>query len=185
MARRPDRPPKPLTAERLRKAALAYLERYAASTEQVRRVLQRRLQRAAEAGVAEVGAAEIEAELARLTRAGLLDDAAFAEMKTRSLGRRGKSSRGIGLALRRLGVAPDQGDAALAAADAEPAAELARAVAFARRRRLGPWRPAAERAARRQRDLAALGRQGFPLALAREVVEAEDAESLEERIKSG
>lgn len=69
-----SRPPKPLTPERLRKAALAYLERYAASTEQLRRVLARRLQRAAAAGVAEVGAAEIEAELARLTAAGLLDD---------------------------------------------------------------------------------------------------------------
>ncbi len=185
MARRPDRPPKPLTAERLHKAALAYLERYAASTEQVRRLLQRRLQRATEAGVAEVGAPEIETELQRLTRAGLLDDAAFAEMKVHSLGRRGKSRRGIGLALRRLGVAPDQGAAALAEADEAPEAELARAVAFARRRRLGPWRPAGERAARRQRDLAALGRQGFPLSLARQVVEAEDAETLEQRIKGG
>lgn len=180
-----SRPPKPLTPERLRKAALAYLERYAASTEQLRRVLARRLQRAAAAGVAEVGAAEIEAELARLTAAGLLDDAAFAEMKTRSLGRRGRSRRGIALALRRLGVA-EQGESALAAAEAEQrGAELARAVAFARRRRLGPFRPAAERRERRQRDLAALGRQGFAAAVARQVVEAADPEALEALLAEG
>ncbi len=179
MARPPDRPPRPLTPDRLHKAALAYLERYAASTEQLRRVLARRLQRAAQAGVAQVGAAEIEAELQRLTRAGLLDDAAFAAMKAVSLGRRGRSRRGIAMALRKLGVAPEQGDAALAAADDEPQAELARAIAFARRRRLGPFRPPAERADRRQRDLAALGRQGFGLALARQVIEAEDSFALE------
>ena len=178
MARRRDAPPKPLTADRLHKAALAYLERYAASTEQLRRVLARRLQRAVAAGVAEVDAAQIEAELVRLTRAGLLDDAAFAAMKAGSLARRGRSRRGIGLALRRLGVAAE-GEAALAGLDEDPAAELARAVAFARRRRLGPFRPAAERAERRQRDLAALGRQGFARAVARQVVEAGDPEALQ------
>jgi regulatory protein len=178
MARRPDAPPKPLNADRLRKAALAYLERYAASTEQLRRVLTRRLQRAAAAGAAEIGPAEIEGELARLTRAGLLDDAAFARMKAGSLARRGRSRRGIGLALRRLGVA-EAGEAALAGLDEDPVAELARAAAFARRRRLGPYRAPAERAERRQRDLAALGRQGFALAVARQVVEAADAEALE------
>ncbi len=178
MARRPDAPPKPLTADRLRKAALAYLERYAASTEQLRRVLVRRLNRAAAAGVAEVGPADIEAELARLTRAGLLDDAAFAQMKAGSLARRGRSRRGIGMALRRLGVG-SEGEAALAGLDEDPSAELARAAAFARRRRLGPFRAPGERAERRQRDLAALGRQGFALAVARQVVEAADPAALE------
>jgi regulatory protein len=42
---------------------------------------------------------------------------------------------------------------------AEP--ELAAALAYARRRRLGPYRSPAARTDLREKDLAALGRQGF------------------------
>ena len=49
---KPRQPPKPPTQERLEKAALHYLERYAASSEGVRRVLMRKVERAARAGVA-------------------------------------------------------------------------------------------------------------------------------------
>jgi regulatory protein len=42
----------------------------------------------------------------------------------------------------------------------------------ARRRRLGPYRPA-ERATFREKDLAALARAGFGFALARSVIDAE------------
>ncbi|MDE0409722.1 MAG: RecX family transcriptional regulator, partial [Alphaproteobacteria bacterium] len=45
--------------------------------------------------------------------------------------------------------------------------------ALARRRRLGPWRDPAERAARRQKDLAAMARAGFRLDVARQVIDAE------------
>ena len=58
-------------------------------------------------------------------------------------------------------------------------AELAAAIAFARRRRLGPWRLPEQRPDRRLRDLAALGRQGFSGTLARKVIDAEDIEALE------
>jgi len=60
---------------------------------------------------------------------------------------------------------------------AEP--DLAAALAFARRRRLGPYRASAARGAHRTRDLAALGRQGFAYALARRVIEAADLADLE------
>ena len=58
--------------------------------------------------------------------------------------------------------------------------DLAAALAFARRRRLGPFRPQGERAARRLKDLAALARQGFAADLARRIVDAEDLEELEQ-----
>ena len=48
-------------------------------------------------------------------------------------------------------------------------------MALARRRRLGPWRSGPERAARRDRDLAALARAGFDLQTARAVIDAEPA----------
>jgi regulatory protein len=63
---------------------------------------------------------------------------------------------------------------------AEP--DLAAALTFARRRRLGPYRSAANRVEHRERDLAALGRQGFPYEVARRVIEADDAAALEDEI---
>ena len=62
--------------------------------------------------------------------------------------------------------------------------ELSAALAFARRKRLGPYRPDAERAARRERDLAALDRRGFDLEVARKVIDAEDLEALEAEIET-
>jgi regulatory protein len=56
---------------------------------------------------------------------------------------------------------------------------LAAALALARRRRLGPWRPPAARAARRDKDLAILARAGFPRGLATRIVDAPDIAALE------
>ena len=63
--------------------------------------------------------------------------------------------------------------------------ELAAAATYARRRRLGPWGPAAMRAERQAKDLAALGRAGFGYAAARKVVEADDVETLERELDAG
>jgi regulatory protein len=57
--------------------------------------------------------------------------------------------------------------------------DLAAAAAFARRRRLGPYRAPAERTANRERDLAALSRRGFDLGTARRVVDAADPDALD------
>ncbi|MCH8002677.1 MAG: RecX family transcriptional regulator, partial [Proteobacteria bacterium] len=56
----------------------------------------------------------------------------------------------------------------------------AAALAYARRRRLGPYRSPQARAAMREKDLAALGRRGFGYELARRVIETGDVSELEE-----
>ena len=48
------------------------------------------------------------------------------------------------------------------------------AQAYAKRRRLGPWRRADQRALHRDRDLAAMARAGFPFSLASRIVDARD-----------
>ncbi len=174
--------PRKATPSYLEKAALFYLERYAAPAEHLRRLLLAKVARSARVHQtdAEAGAAAVTELIARLTRAGLLDDAAYAMARARSLARRGASARGIRSRLLHKGVAPDLIDQALAGlAETAGEPELAAALTFARRRRLGPYRAAA-RAERRERDLAALGRQGFDLALARRVIDARDIEELEE-----
>jgi regulatory protein len=177
--RRTERAAAPLTPERLERAALAYLERYANSAAGLARVLQRRLSKAERQGRAAAGAADIEAVIAKLRRAGLLDDGLFAEGRAGRLARQGRSQRSIARRLAAAGLGEAEIARGLAAAGAAPADELARAVAFARRRRLGPFRAPRERAVRKLRDMAALARQGFAYDLVRRVIEAPDAAALD------
>ncbi len=182
---RQRRRPKPVTAERLHKAALHYLERYASSAENLQRVLRRRVERSARLHGTDRDEAEawIAAIASRLASAGLLDDRTYAEGRAFSLHRRGASLRRIAGMLRQKGVGDDDIEAALRSlADVSPAPDLEAAVRLARRRRFGPWRDAAVRAERRNRDMAALARAGFSFDIARRVIDAETPEQLEEAV---
>jgi regulatory protein len=176
---RPRRPPSVAPGD-LEKAALKYLERYASSAENLRRVLMRRVLRAAHAGVIErgEGSARVEAVVERLVARRLVDDRAYAEGRARSLSRQGRSRARIGQSLAAKGVEADAIEAALSGLAEEGQTDIAAAIRFAKRRRLGPFRSAKERAGRRDRDLAALGRAGFGFAIARRVIDAEDVEAL-------
>ncbi len=179
-----------VTAKSLENAALHYLQRFSSSSANLRRVLLRRIDRArrAEAAVADDAEAAIEAIVAKFQRLKLIDDAAYAAGKAISLRRRGSSRRIIGGKLRLAGIDSEAIDRAIEAADDEltpayaadesPDAELRAALRLAERRRLGPYRPAAEREERRARDLAALARAGFGYDIARRVIEADDPEAL-------
>ena len=174
--------PRKVTPPYLRNAALHYLDRYASSSANLRRLLLVKVERSARAHGTDRrdGAAVVEALLAEFQRSGLLDDARYAEARSRAWHRRGASARAIRNRLTSQGVATEHIARALdllREATADP--DLAAALAFARRRRLGPYRARAARAAHRARDLAALGRQGFAYALARRVIEADDPADLE------
>ncbi len=159
-------PPGPPPDERsLHEAALRYLTRYAATQAGLMRVLARRVERWAHAAAAEpeaVAAAKraAQAVVARLVAAGAVDDAAFAAGRARSLARAGRSRRAIAAHLAAKGV-----PAALTAAlPDDPEAEFTAALAYARRRRMGPFRtetgPVPD-PTQAQRDLARMARAGF------------------------
>lgn len=163
----------------LENAAVFYLQRFPSSSANLRRVLSRKVMRARAKGV-EVDEAEaarlIDAVVQRMIDAGLLDDAAYAKALAQSLFRRGTPLRGIARKLREKGVPDEAANAALARLSEdhdEPDRDAA--FAFARRRRLGCYRPADQRKERRERDLAALARAGFSYGLARAVVDADDS----------
>lgn len=173
--------PKPPTPERLEKAALAYLERYAASREGVRKVLMRRVERAARAGIAdrETASGAVDAVLAKLAAKGLLNDKLYAEGLAASLARRGLARGRIAERLKLKGVAREEIASALGAVDDTGDDDRARAIRWAKKKRLGPFGDPAKRAARRLRDIAALARAGFEPELARRIVDSE-ADALEE-----
>jgi regulatory protein len=173
------RAPRKATPRHLENAALWYLARYQATARALERVLLRRVERSARhhGTDAAEGRAFIADLIARYRRAGLLDDAAFARARAASLQARGVSQRRIRARLREKGAGEAEIDAALAAlagADPEANPDLAAARRTARRRRLGPFRGAAEREARREKDLAALARAGFSYDIARAVIDGDD-----------
>ena len=166
----------------LRKAALHYLGRYAASAAQLERILMTKVERSARIHGTDraEGGRMVGQLIAKLAASGLLDDRAYAAAMTRSLHRRGASAKATRYKLAARGVASELVDEALNALEREVGEpDLAAAIAYVRRRRLGPYRAADRREAQRDRDLAALARAGFTYDIARSVIEATAPAALE------
>jgi regulatory protein len=184
MPRRSERPPPPLTEAFLDQVGFWYVERYGGNGQAVRRALVRRIQRAAREQVVDRAEAQswVEAVLSRLQRAGLLDDGAWAREKARNLLARGKPPGRIRAELRARGIgAEEAGEAVAELAERPGDVDLTAALTYARRRRLGPFRPEEQRAERRTKDLGAMARAGYSFAVASAVIDAEDLADLERR----
>jgi len=166
---RERRAPRRITADYLQRAAMHYLERYAAPSVQLRRVLQRKVMLSCRHHGVEPSQFEamLDDVVARCLSSGLVDDARFAEARAASLRRKGQSARAVAAKLSAKGV-----PRALAAqhGTASPEQELAAAKIAAKRKRLGPW-SRGDRSANRQKDLAAMARAGFRMAIARSVID--------------
>lgn len=173
-----SKPPRRISASYLENAALHYLERFSTSAENLRRVLLRKVQRAAQfhGDDPEVGAALVEALLVRYRQSGLLDDVVYAGAKSRSLHRRGTSSRAIRQTLSAKGVEAEVIETVVAdlAEEVGEDAELVAARNYVRRRRLGHWRLEEVREAFREKDMASLGRAGFSWGIARKALDEPD-----------
>jgi regulatory protein len=168
-----------IAADLLESWALFYLERYASSAENLRRVLLRRARRriSGDAQHLAAAAALIDALVARYSAAGLIDDAAYAAGRAESLHRRGHSRQAIRARLAEKGVAAAVATEALVRL-AEGAADLdlVAACAFARRRRLGPYRRGPADPAR---ELRAFARAGFGRNIAEAVLACADPAAVE------
>jgi regulatory protein len=188
MIERPTAPPsitRATDASLIEKWALGYLERYASSAENLRRVLRRRARKRLGSDRQSLGAADavIDALVTRYRETGLVDDAAYAAGRVRRGQARGHSLQRIAAGLAAKGVGAEE----MAAALQEPRAgggdpDLAAACAFARRRRLGPFRrgPAPEGA----RELAAFARAGFSRRTAEAVLACRDEDAVAKLLRS-
>lgn len=168
--------------ELLERWALGYLGRYASSAENLRRVLIRRARRYSPEAALQTRV-EIDAIVARYRESGLLDDSTYAAARVESLHRRGGSLRAIRARLAAKGVpAAVAADAISGLHDKAPDPDLAAACAFARRRRLGPFRRGT---ADRQRELAVFARAGFSRRIAGAVLACGDIEAVEALERDG
>src|SRR5438067_2162043 len=162
--RPPDDGPVSIGPALLEKWAVGYLERFASSAENLGRLLGRRARRRMSdpEGLREARAL-IDALVARYRDSGLIDDAAYASARARGRLARGEPLRKIAAGLAAKGVDADDRAAALAGLhETIPDPDLAAACAFARRRRLGPFRrgPARQEPGDRRRELAIFARAG-------------------------
>lgn len=174
--------PQPLPDRaQLSRIADRYLQRYWPSARRMAEVLRRRVPTNAEPHEKAAWEIEIHAVVGALVADGRINDAKAAAAWAEQLHRRGLPGPQIRHRLMTKGFAANHITAALAPFARNPDAELVRAAACARRRRLGPYR-FEQRAERREKDLAALCRAGFPFGLAKRVIDAESVEVLEEEI---
>jgi regulatory protein len=176
---KPRKPPRIPTPAYLEKAALHYLERYAASAEGVRRVLMRKVERAAREGLADraQGAADVAALVEKLVARKLIDDAGFAEGRALSLARRGLPRGQIVQRLKIKGVAGEEVAKALAGLEEAGITDRTAAWLFAKRKRLGPFcADPAKRKDLRLKHLGAMARAGFEGDIARRIVDAEKSD---------
>jgi regulatory protein len=184
------KPPRPVSQAWLQRAALQYLESYASSSENLRRVLRGKVERRCRARGEEAGEflPLVDEVVTQALAGGYVDDTRYAQAKVATLRRRGGSRRAIaaklqikGLDREAIAAALEEIDGRAAAQDDAPGgdpdadagedAERNAAMAYARRRRLGPFRPS-EREERRDRDIAAMMRAGFGYEVARGVVDS-------------
>jgi regulatory protein len=175
--RRARRQIRPLDGEALDALALAYVARFATSSGRLQAYLQRKLR---ERGWDDAAPPDPAGVVARLVGRGYVDDDGYAMARGAGLLRRGLGARRIAQALGHDGIAaPTVARASGSARDQREAA-----LAFARRRRLGPFGHGSGESgddphraldpAARARQVAAMVRAGHGFATASAVIDAAD-----------
>jgi len=172
----------PIDAALIERWASSYLERFPSSAANLRRVLLRRVGGRLPPGdmaAAREASAAIDVLVTSYRESGVVDDVAYAAARTRARLRRGQSLSTIRAGLAAKGVAAADTAAAIASLDrgeserVDP--DLAAACAFARRRRLGPFRRAP---VERARELAAFARAGFSRTIAEAILACADPDAV-------
>jgi regulatory protein len=175
------RAPRPIDAAQLQELAIGYAARYATTAAKLRRYLQRKLH---ERDWTPAEAPDVEGLIGRITALGYVDDRAYAAAKQRDLTARGFGVGRVRQALAAAGVSREDAGAAIAPEDGGPGDAYAPAIAFARRRRFGPFGrhgdavDAGQRQDRLRRELAAMARAGHGFDVSRRVLTAADEAAL-------
>ncbi len=171
--------PRKMTERRLHNIAVFYVERFATTAANLKRVLTRRIDRACKhhGDDRTLMIPWADAVVEKMVKTGAVDDARYALDRAKSLRRLGRSPQKIRANLHGKGVsAAIVRDVIAATEETESGGDAAydAAVAYARRRRLGPFRTfegtADEQRKQTQKDLASLGRAGFSYDIARRVM---------------
>ena len=169
-------PPKPLDAAALEQMALRYVERFATTRGRLTDYLMRKIRERGWDGGADVAPAEPGELAQRMADLGYVDDRAFAEQRAAAMQRRGLGARRVAGAFREAGI--DEGDAeSVAPAIADRAVDSA--LAYARRKRIGPYGTGEADRKLLEKQLAGMLRAGHRFDLARKIVAAPPSDTPE------
>ncbi len=171
--REPRKPPPPLDPATLDAIAVRYVERF--QTTRARLLRQLRLKIRLRGWGEGLPPPDPEAVADRMVALGYVNDAAFAEARSRGLARRGMGEGRVRASLSAYGVGADDQAPALEALD-----PLQAALDFARRKRLGPFGPPPEDPRARERQMGMMARAGHPPGLARAILRARTEDELPE-----
>lgn len=163
----------PLDSASLDRLALRYVERFATTRGRLADYLTRKIRERGWDGPA----ADPIALAQRMMDLGYVDDRAFAAARAAAMARRGLGERRVTGVFRAAGIAPDDAEA-IAPAIADRA--VSAALAFARRRRIGPYATEAADRLRREKNVAAMLRAGHRFDLARRIASLSPGETLDD-----
>lgn len=166
------RPPPPLNPAALERLALRYVERFATTRGKLAVYLARKVRERGWEG----DAADPVAIAERFAELGYVNDRIYAESKASAMARRGLGARRVSDALRHAGVR-EQDAEAVAPQLAERANETA--LAFARKRRIGPYAETQPDRDKLAKQVAAMVRAGHSPELAWKIVRMNPGESVE------
>lgn len=156
------KPAKKITPQRLKNIGLYYLKRFESSVENLRSVLQKRVNAYARENPdfnKQEAYGWVEDVLSEFERLHYLDDSRFTEIKVRSYLAAGKPARYIKNKLREKGIAESQIEAVIEEQEYNP---YEMALKLAKRKKIGPFRADdEERRINRQKDMGTLVRAGF------------------------
>ncbi len=167
---KPRKEKKPLDEEGLEALALRYVERYATTRRKLAGYLNRKLFERGWAGNREPDPVALAEKMADLR---YIDDAAYAESRANSLTRRGYGARRVEQALFAAGIGEEDG---AQARDIAAEARWESALAFARRRKIGPFAAEKPDERDRRRAFAAMARAGHDFDIARRLIDARPGE---------
>lgn len=168
------KPAPPLNDERLHNLALHYVGKYATTQAKLGTYLLRKIRERGWDGERRTDVAALVEQFAEL---GYINDAQFAEARSRAFVRRGYGERRLNEDLRAGGI----GDADAAPAKQHMAESMfVAAENFARRKRLGPFANAPAPPEKRQKQLQAFLRAGHGFEVARRFVNADPGDVIEE-----
>ena len=165
--------PRKITADYLHNAGLHYLQRFAASSAQFRKVMMRKVARSCAHHTdqdKEACARLVDALVEKFRASGLLNDELYTRGMVHSLRRAGKSRQAITAKMQAKGIGKSGTAAALTVCDEEnhadtAEAERAAAQTLVRKKKLRDRPP--------QKALAALARAGFSYDVAKEALDVE------------
>jgi len=175
--------PREITEKYLYNAGLAYLNRFSSSSENFRRILNKKIMRAKKfyGEVPEECDEWVLLTITRFTESGLLNDALYAQSSVTTMRRRGLSQKAILAKLQQKGLAEEQIKTAINLVDKDTLDRLGETLdscervagfALAKRRRIGPYR-LRDREEYYQKDLGILGRAGFSYDIAKSILQCD------------